>query len=227
MVLSSRSLQSGRLFVNSAYRRPSLNVIRACIFVVNLPRIYAFLCELACSMRDVVDVTDSSCAPPHDRKFVFRREIVGALVPTVPPLRNRLLIVDRASGRRRRCGIVGCRSEAPPIRRSLSPGCASFPASFTRMTDCSQNRPQPVSRDHQVRKGEQTGQLRRILEQPLVAHLTMMEQVCDDMKWMLDPCADLRLGSLEFDHQILQPFVRQAVSLLQKVDSKHSLRTYR
>lgn len=66
------------------------------------------------------------------------------------------------------------------------------------------NRPQPASRDYQIRQGEQTEQLRSVLEQPLVAHLAMTEQVLDDMKRMLDPRTDLRLGSLKRDHQILQ-----------------------
>ncbi len=66
------------------------------------------------------------------------------------------------------------------------------------------NRPQPVSRDRQVRQGEQTEQLRHVLGQSLVAHLAMTEQVLDDMRRMLDPCANLRLRSLDLDHQILQ-----------------------
>lgn len=47
------------------------------------------------------------------------------------------------------------------------------------------NRPKPASRDHQIRQGEQAEQLRGVLEQPLVAHLAMTEQILDDMKRML------------------------------------------
>lgn len=65
-------------------------------------------------------------------------------------------------------------------------------------------RAQQVLGDHQVRQSEQAEQLRGVLRESFVAHLTMVKQVLDDMKRMLDPRADLRLGSLDLDQQILQ-----------------------
>jgi hypothetical protein len=38
----------------------------------------------------------------------------------------------------------------------------------------------------------------------MVAHFAMMEQVHDDLKWMLDPGADLLTGSLERGHLVFQ-----------------------
>lgn len=76
------------------------------------------------------------------------------------------------------------------------------------------NRAQPISRDHQVRRGEQAEQLRGVLCQPLVAHLAMTSQVLDDMKWMLDPRADLCLGLLERDHEIAQKALAPGRALL-------------
>jgi len=65
-------------------------------------------------------------------------------------------------------------------------------------------RAQPILRDHQVCQGEQAEQLCRVLGEPLIADLAMVEQVLDDMKRMLDPGANLRLGSLHSDHQNLE-----------------------
>ena len=56
-------------------------------------------------------------------------------------------------------------------------------------------RAQPVLCDHQIGQGEQAEQLRRVLGQTFVAGPAMAEQILDDMKRMLDPCANLRLGS--------------------------------
>ena len=65
-------------------------------------------------------------------------------------------------------------------------------------------RAQQVLRDHQVRQGGKAKQLRRVFSQPLVPRLATAEQVLDNMKRMLNPRADLRLGLLDLDQQILQ-----------------------
>ena len=66
------------------------------------------------------------------------------------------------------------------------------------------NRSQQISRNHQIRQSEQAEQLRRVPGQALVSGLAMVKQVLDDMERMLDPRTDLRLGSLDRDHQVLQ-----------------------
>jgi hypothetical protein len=66
------------------------------------------------------------------------------------------------------------------------------------------DRSQQISRNHQIRQSEQAEQLRGVLGQALVSGLAMLKQILDDMKRMLNPRTDLRLGSLERDHQVLQ-----------------------
>ena len=56
-------------------------------------------------------------------------------------------------------------------------------------------RAQAVLRDHQVRQGEQAEQLRRVLDEPLVANLAMVEQVLDDMKRIGFPARQHRQSS--------------------------------
>ncbi|MDP9627394.1 UNVERIFIED_ORG: hypothetical protein J2811_006877 [Burkholderia cepacia] len=59
------------------------------------------------------------------------------------------------------------------------------------------DRSQQISRNHQIRQSEQAEQLRGVLGQALVSGLAMLKQILDDMKRMLNPRTDLRLGSLE------------------------------
>src|SRR5579864_4596503 len=66
------------------------------------------------------------------------------------------------------------------------------------------DRSQQISRNHQIRQSEQAEQLRGVLGQALVSSLAMVKEVLDDMERMLNPRPDLRLGSLDRDHQVLQ-----------------------